>query len=233
MPLFWNRDSLYQVVCQLRTAAGDKVHTGTGIFLTKGPREIFLLTAEHVARHCSPQTVVVIATPTGEPYGIPLVQLASPFFRKHPLADLAVTRLRPSPPTLELLQNRTFPLEQIHLGEEHVGRDDELTTIGFPQGLGVQGPRFMPLTFRSYAASPSLSYPRGDTQQVNDFLVLENPALTGYSGGPVFDLGVVRAGNMVSTKYSTVLHGIIHGSIIDQCGALGMVTPTKYLANWL
>lgn len=55
----------------------------------------------------------------------------------------------------------------------------------------------------------------------------------GYSGGPVFDLGISVYGAMTSTKEHTVLKGIVHGTMSDDSGGkLALITPTFYLADF-
>ena len=110
-------------------------------------------------------------------------------------------------------------------------RDVELTVVGFPSGLGIQG-RFSPLTFRSYAASSFMTMPRADTQNPSDFFCLEQPSMGGYSGGPVLDLGYRIMGAIETTDSDTKIKGVVHGTLSDATGGkLALVTPTYYLRD--
>lgn len=132
---------------------------------------------------------------------------------------------------LNLFQDRCFPYDHINDSDIPASRDDELTVIGFPHGLGVQG-KFSPLTFRSYASSAFLTLPRADTKTPSDFFCLENPSVGGYSGGPVFDMGYEKMGCATATKEKTVLHGIVHGTMSDETGGkIALITPMLYIKD--
>lgn len=123
------------------------------------------------------------------------------------------------------------PYDHINDSDIPASRDDELTVIGFPHGLGVQG-KFSPLTFRSYASSAFLTLPRADTKTPSDFFCLENPSVGGYSGGPVFDMGYEKMGCATATKEKTVLHGIVHGTMSDETGGkIALITPMLYIKD--
>ena len=127
--------------------------------------------------------------------------------------------------------NRFFPYDHFNLTRHAVSRDYELTAIGFPNGLGTER-SFSPLSFRSYAASGFITFPRGDTKTLSDFFCLENPSVGGYSGCPVFDLGYSTDGVMTITKDKTWCHGIMHGTMSDTTGGkIAMVTPAYYIKD--
>ena len=111
-------------------------------------------------------------------------------------------------------------------------RDAELTTVGFPLGLGLRN-IFAPLTFRSFPASDILKIPRIDmTKYILDFFLLEDPSIGGYSGGPVFDLAYKVDYNMTQTKDKTRLYGIMHGYRGGTAGgSMSCVTPISYLKD--
>lgn len=123
-------------------------------------------------------------------------------------------------------RNLTF-----HLEETVVSRDCELTSIGFPHGLGTSG-MFSPLTYRSYASSGFITLNRFDIGTPCIFFLLENPSVGGYSGCPVFDLSYMVVGGMTVTKDKTRCYGIMHGTISDETGGkLAAVTPAYYLKD--
>ena len=129
----------------------------------------------------------------------------------------------------DIFTNRCYPVDHINLANAPASRDDELTIIGFPKGLGISG-KFSPLTFRSYASSSILTLNRFDTRTPSDFFCLENPSVGGYSGGPVFDLGYQIMGALTTTKEKTIMHGIVHGTMTDDTGGkIALITPMYYL----
>jgi hypothetical protein len=131
------------------------------------------------------------------------------------------------------LEGRFLSYDQFHLDKTPVSRDFELTSVGFPNGLGAQG-MFSPLTYRSYASSAFITMNRADTNTPCDFFMLENPSMGGYSGCPVFDLGYMVVGAMTTTKEKTMCYGIMHGTVSDKTGGkLAAVTPAHYLRDLL
>lgn len=91
---------------------------------------------------------------------------------EHPIADLAVLELKLDKYRTEFEQ-RCFPYDHINDKQECVSRDAEITVIGFPHGLGIQG-KFSPLTFRSYASSSFLTLQRADRPINSVFLFGES-----------------------------------------------------------
>ncbi len=225
------RDRLFNVVCNIRTLkAGGKISIGTGSFIIKDDR-VYLLTADHVAKTVDNNTILAFGNNQSKCIVLPLNTLSNGnTWKTHPIADMAVIELNITGHTA-LFQDRCFPYDHINDSSTPASRDDELTVIGFPQGLGVQG-KFSPLTFRSYASSAFLTLPRADTKTLSDFFCLENPSVGGYSGGPVFDMGYEKMGTMMATKEKTILHGIVHGTMSDDTGGkIAMITPMSYVKD--
>lgn len=225
------RDHLFNVVCNIRTPKEpNKTSVGTGIFIVKEDR-VFLLTAHHVAQTVDDNTVLAFGQNQSNCIVLPLKDLLNGnSWMIHPVADMATIELNILN-HIALFQDRCFPYDHINISETPASRDDELTVIGFPNGLGVQG-RFSPLTFRSYASSAFLTLLRADTQTPSDFFCLENPSVGGYSGGPVFDMGYEKMGCATATKEKTVLHGIVHGTMSDDTGGkIALITPLFYIKD--
>ena len=223
------RDQLFRIVCSIMTpTAGGKAMIGTGSFIaTEG--KVYLLTAEHVSRDTNNTTILALGDDQSNCITVKLKDLVKGnVWKVHPKADMAIIEIdigtRP-----DIFTNRCYPVDHINLANTSVSRDDELTVIGFPKGLGVQG-KFSPLTFRSYASSSILTLNRFDTQTPSDFFCLENPSVGGYSGGPVFDLGYQIMGALTTQKEKTIMHGIVHGTMIDDTGGkIALITPMYYL----
>ena len=225
------RDQLFNVVCYIGTPKSDnKISIGTGSFIIKG-NSVFLLTAVHVVKETNETTFLAFGQNMSQCTVLPLKALSTNrTWRIHPVADMAVLELDISR-YITLFQNRCFPYDHINDSTTPASRDDELTVIGFPDGLGIQD-KFSPLTFRSYASSAFLTLQRADTKTLSDFFCLENPSVGGYSGGPVFDLGYEKMGCATATKEKTVLHGIVHGTMSDDTGGkIALITPMFYIKD--
>lgn len=233
--MIFQRDQLGKVVCNVRvpiSTGGEE--NGTGIFIAKD-NEVFLLTAAHVVKNINDQSYIILSNQNDAPEKVLLKDLLdSVKFDNHSQADLAKAKININLPSATHLKERCFPYNQIDASDNLISKDVELTSIGFPMGLGSSGAKFSPLTFRTFVAGPVISLARFDNKEVCDFIILETPSTGGYSGGPLFDLGYVVSGAMTTTKEKTLLHGIVHGTISDQTGGkLAAITPCKYLSGWL
>ncbi|WP_459926206.1 trypsin-like peptidase domain-containing protein [Flavobacterium covae] len=232
--MIFQRDALGNVICNIRIPNAQGEEVGTAIFIEKN-NEPYLLTAEHVVKNINPQTYAVLSDQNGVPTKVMLnVLLGGATFTYHGQADLAKAKIVITAANSSFLQGRCFPYNQIDTSTNPVSKDVELTTIGFPLGLGAVGAKFSPLSYRTYAAASSITLPRFDNQVQCDFIILELPSIGGYSGGPMFDLGYMISGMMTQTKEKTILHGLVHGTISDPTGGkLAAITPCKYLNGWL
>ncbi|WP_345990167.1 trypsin-like peptidase domain-containing protein [Sulfurimonas sp. HSL1-2] len=232
MSIRLTRDQTFQVVCNLRTPTAKGTVVGSGMFILKDEKSPYLLTASHVAHDCNPSTQVVISDNNGNCQTFLLSQLNKTLnWTHHSIADVSVLPIILETSIIPILQGRFFPVDQLKFTQTPPSRDDYLTAVGFPNGLGGVG-KFSPFTFRSHASSSLITLPRFDTQIPSDFFTLENPSIGGYSGGPVFDLGYVIVGNMTTTTGPTVCHGIMHGTISDTTGGkIAAVTPCFYVKD--
>lgn len=231
------RDNAFRVVCELFTPVdANSAHVGTGIFVSSpagdGSSYGWIVTANHVAVSTTIESKIVLANKDGRATELPL-SVFGPLSNwiHHPIADLSAFRIFFNDVTLPFMDNRFFPLDHFNLEKESVSRDYELTSIGFPSGMGVDG-LFSPFTFRSYAASGFVTLLRSDTETPSDFFCLENPSMGGYSGCPIFDLGYETNGVATISRGKTICHGIMHGTIYDETGGkIAMVTPAFYLKD--
>jgi hypothetical protein len=227
------RDETFQVVLNLRTPVpGGQEKVGTGIFILKDNTDPFILTASHVANECNNSTNVVMsdASSNAQSLGLGLFN-SSLAWTHHPVADISVLPIEPDPSITTHLAGRFFPADQLNFSTTPPSRDAYLTAVGFPQGLGAFG-HFSPFTFRSHASSSLVTLSRADTGNPCDYFTLEDPAVGGYSGGPVFDLGYIIVGAMTTNTGPTICHGIMHGTISDDTGGkIAAVTPCSYVSD--
>lgn len=232
--MIYTRDLLFRVVCNIRIPiGGGNESIGTGMFIAKGS-ELFLLTASHVVAAHNAQTAVITCDEQSDCSRILLTELSgtNPWIH-HPIADLAYIKINLTTANKQYLNNRFFPFDQINMQNKALSRDLELTSIGFPLGLGAMG-KFSPLSFRTFIASTSITLNRFDNNHPADFIILENPSIGGYSGGPIFDLGYIISGNVTQYTGDTICHGFMHGTIPDDTGGkLGALTPSYYINGWI
>lgn len=234
MPQIFPLDILTNTVVNLRQeVAPGQFSVGTGTFVVH--KNIpYLWTAEHVAKDMKTNAEFIVRGDNDLPIVLTLEDLtqqnATIPWMIHKEADMVVLKLNPKPQLLTTtLQNRFLPSDNIFNGKTAVDRNTILTVIGFPLGLGAVG-HFSPLTFRTHASSGLLTLARFDNKKPCTFIVLENPGVGGYSGGPVIDLSIYQNMGMTMTGGGTLVHGILHGTISDQSGGkLAAVTPSYYL----
>ncbi len=231
------RDEAFRAVCELRTQVGpNEISVGTGMFVSSpvGDDQFigWIVTATHVARETNNLSQIVIATKEGKAKSLPLVTFGNiSTWINHSIADISVLPIVFTDSNIRFMENRFFPYDHFNLDRVAVSRDFELTSIGFPHGLGIEG-SFSPFTFRSYASSGFVTLKRADTGEMSEFFCLENPSVGGYSGCPVFDLGYSTNGVMQITKERTWCHGIMHGTMSDTTGGkIALVTPAFYLKD--
>jgi hypothetical protein len=225
-------ESIKRMVVNLRepTPKGDKVGTGTLIVFSERP---FILTAKHVADDITINGKIVVMGEGDKPLVIPIKKLVANSkleWKNHSEADIAIFEITPQDEqTSSILQQRFLPLEFFSKVKAAPSRDLFLTSIGFPLGLGIHE-HFSPLTFESKASSGLLSLPRADTKTIQTFFALENPSVGGYSGCPVVDLSIFKAGSMATYGDGTCFYGVMHGTISDDTGGkIALVTPSYYV----
>ncbi len=162
--------------------------TGTGL-ITVNSNLSYLVTAKHVALALQDDWEMVMRGQSNAPLrvrtSIVTGQSGLRWFH-HPVADVSVYPL----PTitadgLHALHGRALPLELLVSDFSLPSRDDWVTAIGFPLGLGAEGD-FVPLSRESKTASGFLADAGGK------FFLLQDPAVSGYSGSPLIQTGDPR-----------------------------------------
>jgi hypothetical protein len=208
---------------------------GTGLLVSKDSNYMYIVTASHVAKSMDFTSYAIFYGDNDTPrkvYLIDLINKANPVWKCHSRADLAVLILNPKRSIVQsgILDRKFFPIESVNNDSvKAVSRDIQLTVIGFPLSLGI-GKRFSPLTYRTYASSGFLTLNRADNGSLCEFLILENPSIGGYSGGPVFDVSITTINSITSTGEGTKCYGFMHGTLSDETGGkLAAVTPSYFL----
>ncbi len=224
------RDETFKVVFNLRTPVMGGESVGTGMFICDDDNTGYLLTATHVAIGSNHTTKIVVSDASSNCQLFDLINL-NPLlnWKHHPVADISILKITTQ--TINHLRGHFFPISQLNLTENTPSRDDYLTSVGFPNGMGI-GQKFSPFTFRSHASSALITLNRFDIHTPCNFFTLENPSVGGYSGGPIFDLGYIIVGSMTTYTGQTTCHGIMHGTISDNTGGkIAAVTPCYYIKD--
>jgi S1-C subfamily serine protease len=134
--MVFHRDALSNVVCNIRIPTANGEEVGTGIFIEKD-NQPYLLTAAHVIKNLNNNAYVIFSDLNGLPTKVLMsVLLGGTTFDIHPEADLAKAKIILSAVNGPYLSQRCFPYKQIDTGSNLLSKDLELTTIGFPLGLG-------------------------------------------------------------------------------------------------
>lgn len=206
---------------------------GTGLLIADGDL-LFLVTAQHVAAQMSPDSLATIRTLEDRPITVTLAKMSGSsselkwFY--HDKADVAVLPLLPGSDVMPHLKEHFLPKEMVSAKLEAPSREQPLTTIGFPLGLGVKE-RFSPISRESKTASGLLTIPRFDTKQPAIFYLLDSPSIGGFSGAPIFELPGAHSsqgGLVIGGRLACV--GLIHGTISDDTGGkLGAVVPSAFI----
>lgn len=206
------------------------VSIGTGFFMYKDTQHLFLITANHVASEFNDNTNVSMSGKSNNVIDLPLKHLkSSKNVINHPSADISAIEIN-----IQIFNGLNsdvviYPVNLIDKNKiDKISRDEELTSIGFPNGFGV-GTMFEPLSFRSFPASNIIKDVTLNNGYLSDIFFMENASCGGYSGCPVLDLGYRVTGLMTQT-YPTHIYGVMHGTMSDNTGGkMAVVTPAYYI----
>jgi hypothetical protein len=197
-----------------------KIISGTGFFVRKGT-QIYLITAEHVARSLRYDVKVTVHGPEDNPITYDIKDLTGsgkePSWFFHSEADVALLPLNPSEKfkgIIKVLEPKMFLINENEYGQY---KNRVLTTIGFPLSLGLSG-KFSPFTKSSKAASNLLTHRRDDKDIETTFLILDDPSVQGFSGAPVYALSEVSLGGVAFGTGQFACIGLVHGTLFDNTG---------------
>jgi hypothetical protein len=198
---------------------------GTGFFVVSAENglEIYLITAKHVAEpmKLGPGDKVYGSKPTNQLVVAQLSAIASTTnWIHHPTCDVSILPIDPMRIVLEMFgfetngPKRLFSLVSVKLGSQAPPRNELLLIAGFPFGLGVDfdNSTFSALTRETKAASGLIGK--------GDFFLLQDPAVQGFSGAPVFSEGPPNAANRI--------YGVVSSTFADSSGGkMGQVISSR------
>ena len=194
---------------------------GSGFLVERDLKNRYLVTAAHVARHARPDASVHLRAVDGTPIAITVRALAAPgaTWTAHPTADVAIL---PVDPEVELGE-RFLPLSSIRPGAPSPSQP--VIVIGFPIPDRLRFSRqaqFSPIWREAAPGSHLLTLERLDTRTPEDFYILQDPSVGGFSGSPIIDLGAeARAGQGVYSQQTwgdITCWGLMHGVVGDRSG---------------
>ncbi len=209
--------------------------SGSG-FVVASSNLCYLVTAKHVATNMTEDCELVMRGDKKEPLRFKISSITGqPAIRwfHHTNADISIYPL----PTitsqgLMALDRRAVPLEFLESQTNLPSRDTIVTALGFPLGLGAEG-EFIPLSRDSKVSSGILN--DGGSQ----FFLLQDPSVSGYSGGPWIQSGDPRvvATDTTAASISVVSGGVrcwgfVSGTFGDETGGkMSRITPSFYAVD--
>lgn len=209
------------------------IDVGTGFFMKRDNdnQHLYIITASHVSKGFNNSTIIEMMGGNNSIRKVSLFKLQNGSdVIYHPFADVCAIEIDIdvfNSLNVDIVVFGTSLIDANNL--VNISRDVELTSIGFPNGLGTHD-RFEPLTFRSFPSSSLMLNMEGlDGGYKSDIFILENPSCGGYSGGPVLDLGNKVSYGLVQSS-PTYFYGLMHGTISDNTGGkFAVVTPATYI----
>lgn len=205
---------------------------GTGFFVRKGS-QIYLITAEHVAKNLKFDVKVIVHGQEDKPLTYDMKILTgsgkeqSWFY--HSEADVALLPLNPTEEFKGIIKVLEPTMLLASENEYSRYKNRTLTTVGFPLALGGSG-KFSPITKSSKAASSLFRYGRADKKIESTFLILDDPSVQGFSGAPVYALSEVSLGGVAFGTGPFACIGIVHGTLADNTGGkFAAIVPAYYV----
>lgn len=242
----WSLDELSSITVLLVNE--QKQHSGTGTVIRHGTK-FFILTAKHVAIDLDMRSTVFIKMKDRNAGVFSMKSLVGEKLnvKSHPKADVSIIELSLHKPDIDnWFYENSLPTENIYHGEYggnlDIGRERELSFLGYPYVDGSAPNRFMPMSFNCRFSS-ELQYYKLKVANILidcDVLFLDRISIEGASGGGLY-AGVSKNINFLDTGL-TQLVGIISGNLTVEkkqviAGSeqsifesrLCFVMPTKYV----
>jgi hypothetical protein len=206
-----------------------KTVSGSGMLVANGKR-YFIITAKHVAVEMGTNCEMIIGGANKGPVTFFLGSLTTQTggrWYNHPIADLSVCPIMPTTqPEIDFLNSKAAPLYFLNSDTNPPPRDFSMTAYGFPLNFGVYV-QFVPLIRETKASSESLMDTNGY------FYLLQDPSVSGYSGGPLIQVGgarmVTTPGGMIPVNEQPTCWGFVSGTYPDETGGkMCRIVPSYY-----
>lgn len=205
--------------------------TGT-CFFVHTEFDLYLVTANHVANFTTKNTMITISSTNDVPLTFKLGDIIKDKTKlnwtSHPKADVSVIELD-SISIFKGLKGCYVPFDMINHNLEAPFREREVTAYGYPLSLGV-GQKFSSITKTSKPSSSLIELERFDNKVKTIFFLLDDPSVSGFSGGPVFELPqeIGSGKNKIFVQVNRIV-GLVHGSISNRGGGFAAIVPSVYI----
>jgi len=210
---------------------------GSGFLIYKH-LDTYLVTAAHVAKDLSINTMLTYQSINGKKREVGIKKLLNNAktinWILHPTADIAILHI-----PLKVTESDNFYSLNLN-AISYAGIMDELevpdrlkevTVFGFPLGLGVSKNKIAPITKNLRPASDILYLPRFDNKISNPFFLLDDPSISGFSGGPVMQVHVINNNKKIRERFKIqpTITGLVHGTINGRAGGFAAIVPGKLI----
>lgn len=214
---------------------------GTGFFLKRG-LDVYLITAEHVARFLKNTSGVKYLGVDGQKKETTIQDLTLDKndlkelnWIRHPKADIAILHLG----IYDNLVKDIGVLNYEYLAEtiKAPNRLNDLTIIGYPLGLGVNPLSISPVTRNTRSASDIVYFGRFDNGLLNPFIITDDPSIGGFSGGPVLEIhktDIQKNFQGEKLRIRPTLIGLVHGNLAAKTpGNFAAIVPAFQIIETL
>lgn len=206
--------------------------SGSGFIVAK-ERDVYLVSAEHVVKNLSGSASIAYRSSNGKMMNLRLKDLGKANWFFHPTADVAVRKIELNDSISNLLKgNELGALDYWHIDrvKKAPGRFDDIVVIGFPLGLGVSKDSISPISMNTRTSSDIVVLNRADNQKANYFYLLDDPSVSGFSGGPILFISEALLSRDKKTFLpgKTFVKGLVHGTLSDpkdRAGRFAAIVP--------
>ncbi len=222
-------EELYSKIVLLKDIKGNTVNTGTG-FLVSTDNQYYLVTAKHVADSLTIESAEILfrdSNRTAITFKLNEFLKKPLFIRFNDNSDFFILELESfNSKSLEILKKSSLDMNILAGDRESINRKFDVLVMGYPL-FDIHN--FSPITFKSYFSSSLINVKLENMPKPFLCYLLENPSMSGFSGGPVF-VGVKDRASVPLTK--TLIVGIVTGTTYDKTGGkFAIITPSFHLID--
>lgn len=207
---------------------------GTAFFILRG-LDIYLVTAEHVARFLEPSSQIKYLSVDGKKKELNVDELTPAKddlktlnWVRHSTADIAVLHLGTIDETVDDIT--AFSYRYLEDSIQAPNRLNDLTLIGYPLGLGINPLSISPITRNTRSASDVVYFNRFDNGILNPFIITDDPSIGGFSGGPVLEVHAIEKPlnfRGIESRIAPTLVGLVHGNLsAKNPGSFAAIVPS-------
>jgi len=208
-----------------------KKTSGTG-FLTLYKDFHFLITARHIAEKISSNSKIYFSNRNRLPYIIKfgdLINFEPAKWTYNKESDVAIHLISPTQEYLDSLKILYINPVGMQKDKSPPKRDEDLTILGFPLGLGIHN-FFSPISKTTQAASDLVKLRRPEINKYYIYFLLSDPSISGFSGAPLFLMPKTYwEGSTKYTRSGVKFVGLVSATISDNTGGKFAAVVPSYL----